>query len=63
MCPTKDKWIKEMKEGMDHMKSNQVWELVDLTKGMDYIFYVVGLIYRHQYPIQDINIGKQLREY
>ena len=32
-CPNKEKWIYAMKEEMESMKSNQVWELVDLPKG------------------------------
>lgn len=30
-CPVKDKWFKTMEEEMEPMKSNQAWELVDLS--------------------------------
>ena len=29
-CPIKEKWIFVMEEEMESMKSNHVWELVDL---------------------------------
>ena len=32
-CPAKEKWMKAMEEEMESMRSNQVWELVDLPKG------------------------------
>jgi transposase InsO family protein len=32
-CYAKEEWIKAMEEEMESMKSNQVWELVDLPKG------------------------------
>jgi len=32
-CPSKEKWIYAMKEEIESMKSNHVWELVDLPKG------------------------------
>ncbi|KAK0586886.1 hypothetical protein LWI29_013918 [Acer saccharum] len=31
--PDKEHWIKAMKEEMDSMKSNHVWDLVDLPPG------------------------------
>ena len=32
-CPAKGEWIKAMEEEMASMRSNHVWELVDLPKG------------------------------
>jgi Reverse transcriptase (RNA-dependent DNA polymerase) len=32
-CPAKEKWMKAMKEKMESMRSNNVWELVDLPEG------------------------------
>ena len=32
-CPTKVEWIKAIEEEMASMRSNYVWELVDLPKG------------------------------
>ena len=32
-CLDKEKWIKAMEEKMESMRTNQVWELVDLPKG------------------------------
>ncbi|XP_071704835.1 uncharacterized protein [Rutidosis leptorrhynchoides] len=32
-CPAKDEWFKAMEEEMESMRSNNVWELVDLPKG------------------------------
>ena len=32
-CPDKEKWIKAMEKEMESMRTNQVWELVDLPKG------------------------------
>jgi SpoVK/Ycf46/Vps4 family AAA+-type ATPase len=32
-CPAKEKWMKAMKEEMESMRSNNVWELVDLPEG------------------------------
>ena len=32
-CPNKEKWIKVMEEEMESMRTNQVWELVNLPKG------------------------------
>jgi hypothetical protein len=31
-CPAKEKWMKAMKEKMESMRSNNVWELVDLLE-------------------------------
>ena len=31
-CLTKDKWLKVMKEEIESMRSNNVWELVNLLK-------------------------------
>ena len=33
-CPDKEKWIKAMEEKMESMRTNKVWELVDLPKGL-----------------------------
>jgi len=32
-CPAKEKWMKAMEEEMESMRSNSVWELVDLPEG------------------------------
>ncbi|XP_071688658.1 uncharacterized mitochondrial protein AtMg00820-like [Rutidosis leptorrhynchoides] len=32
-CTAKDEWFKAMEEEMESMRSNNVWELVDLPKG------------------------------
>jgi Reverse transcriptase (RNA-dependent DNA polymerase) len=32
-CPAKEKWMKAMEEEMESMRSNNIWELVDLPEG------------------------------
>ena len=32
-CPAKDKWMKVMEEEMESIRSNHVWNLVDLSSG------------------------------
>jgi hypothetical protein len=31
-CPAKEKWMKIIKEEMKSMRSNNIWELVDLLE-------------------------------
>ncbi len=46
ICHVKNEWIKEIKEEVDSMKSNQVYELVGLSKReqMIKISYVNAII-------------------